>query len=163
MSEDYLLLRKDLSRPFPPAQWPEGITVMTLTKALLQPVHTLLSLGYANGYGSVEPLERWQHCLLHDAEYDPHLCFVALLDGEVVGVAQAWTSAYLKDLVVNPRLQGRGLGRALLSHVFAVFHQRGEACVDLKVMVHNLPARHLYHALGMTEVKAGFTGGTGSV
>lgn len=88
-------------------------------------------------------------------EYDPQLCFVGLLDGEVVGVAQAWTSAYLKDLVVHPRLQGRGLGRALLNHVFTEFQKRGEACVDLKVMARNHKARHLYHVLGMTEVSAG--------
>lgn len=63
MSEDCLLLRKDLSRPLRPAQWPEGMNVVTLTPSLLQPVHALLSLGYANGDGSVEPLEHWQHCL----------------------------------------------------------------------------------------------------
>ena len=155
MNEDCLLLRKDLNRPLHPAQWPEGVSVVTLTPALLQPVHTLLRQGYADGAGSVESLEHWQQCLLHDADYDPHLCFVSLLDGEVVGVAHAWTSAYLKDLVVHPRMQGRGLGRALLSHVFSVFHSRGEASVDLKVMRHNHKARHLYHALGMTEVSAG--------
>lgn len=155
MSEAPLLLRKDLTRPFAAAQWPQGITVTTLTPALLQPVHSLVRLGYANGYGSVGSLEQWQQCLLHDAEYDPNLCVICLLDGEVVGVAQAWTSAYLKDLVVHPHRQGQGLGRALLNHVFAVFRARGEANVDLKVMRHNHRARHLYLALGMTEVSAG--------
>lgn len=81
------------------------------------------------------------------------MCFVSLLDGQLVGVALAWTSAYLKDLVVHPRLQGRGLGGALLNQVFSAFQQRGEACVDLKVMEHNLKARDLYARHGMVLVQ----------
>lgn len=68
-------------------------------------------------------------------------------------MALAWTSAYLKDLVVHPRLQGRGLGGALLNQVFSAFQQRGEACVDLKVMEHNHPARQLYAKFGMQLIR----------
>ncbi len=153
MSNHCLLLRKDLRGGFPLAQWPQGVTLNPLSEALLQPVHALLSQGYAQGQGCVEPLAQWLHALEHDAEYDPLLCFVALRDGQVVGVAQAWTSAYLKDLVVRHDQQRQGVGSALLSHVFAVFKQRGEACVDLKVMEHNLSARRLYEQHGMTLIQ----------
>ena len=153
MSEYCLLLRKDLRKPLPAAQWPEGFSLVTLSEALMQPVHALLCLGYADGRGSVEPLHSWQHDLLHDAEYDPQLCFVILHEGQVIAVAQAWTSAYLKDLVVHPHHQGQGLGSALLSHVFEVFRQRHEACVDLKVMEHNHPARQLYAKFGMQLIR----------
>ena len=154
MSEEYcLLLRKDLREPLAPVPWPEGLRLAPLNKELLPRVHALLEQGYATGHGSVESLPDWQHALLHDAEYDPQLCFVSLLDNEVVGVAQAWTSAYLKDLVVHPRLQGRGLGGALLNHVFSVFKQRGEFCVDLKVMEHNHPARRFYQRHGMQLIR----------
>ena len=88
-----------------------------------------------------------------DADYDPTLCFVLRLAARVVGVAQAWTSAYLKDLVVHPAYRGRGLGSTLLEHVFLTFRQRGEACVDLKVMEHNLKARDLYARHGMVLVQ----------
>ena len=88
-----------------------------------------------------------------DAEYDPQLCFVILHEGQVIAVAQAWTSAYLKDLVVHPHHQGQGLGSALLSHVFEVFRQRHEACVDLKVMEHNHRARRLYEQHGMALIR----------
>ena len=153
MSEYCLLLRKDLRKPLPAAQWPEGFSLVTLSEALMQPVHALLCLGYADGRGSVEPLHSWQHDLLHDAEYDPQLCFVILHEGQVIAVAQAWTSAYLKDLVVHPGLQGRGLGGALLNQVFSAFQQRGEACVDLKVMEHNHRARRLYEQHGMALIR----------
>ena len=153
MSEYCLLLRKDLRKPLPAAQWPEGFSLVTLSEALMQPVHALLCLGYADGRGSVGPLHSWQNDLLHDAEYDPQLCFVILHEGQVIAVAQAWTSAYLKDLVVHPHHQGQGLGSALLSHVFEVFRQRHEACVDLKVMEHNHPARQPYAKFGMQLIR----------
>ncbi len=47
MSEHCLLLRKDLSQPPEPAQWPDEVTLVTLNAALLQPVHDLLVQGYA--------------------------------------------------------------------------------------------------------------------
>lgn len=153
MSEYCLLLRKDLNQPPEPVQWPRGVTLVTLNEALLQPVHDLLVQGYEQGEGSVPSLQEWQDCLQHDAEYDAQLCFVVLLEGEVVAVAQAWTSAYLKDLAVHPHHRGRGLGGALLNHVFAVFRQRREACLDLKVMEHNHNARRLYDKHGMTLIR----------
>ena len=90
---------------------------------------------------------------MHDAEYDPQLCFALLHKSRVIAFAQAWTSAFLKDLVVHPDHQRRGLGDALLSHVFAVFRQRREAWVDLKVMEHNHTALRLYQKHGMTLVQ----------
>ncbi|NMY36752.1 MULTISPECIES: GNAT family N-acetyltransferase [unclassified Pseudomonas] len=154
MSAACLLLRKDLRGPLPPARpWPEGFTVSTLSASLTQPVHALLVEGYAAGQGSVPSFAAWQHTLAHDAEYDPALCFVLLHATRVVGVALAWTSAYLKDLVIDPAYQGRGLGSALLEHVFAIFRQRGEPCVDLKVMAHNLKARDMYARHGMALVQ----------
>mgnify|MGYP001761699091 CR=1 FL=1 len=153
MSDYCLLLRKDLRQPLAPVPWPEDVLLTRLEQDRMPAVHALLELGYAAGQGNVEPFTRWQHDLLHDAEYDPQLCFVSLLDDQVVGVAVAWTSAYLKDLVVHPRLQGRGLGGALLYQVFSTFKQRGEACVDLKVMEHNHRARQLYRKHGLQRVR----------
>ena len=153
MSQYCLLLRKDLRQPLPPAHWPQGFTLVTLTEELLQPVHALISLSHTDGTGSMQTLQDWQHGLQHDPEYDPALCFVILLEGQAVAVAQAWTSAYLKDLVVCHDQQGQGIGSALLSHVFTVFKQRGEAWVDLKVVEHNLRARRLYEQHGMTLIQ----------
>ena len=154
MSGACLLLRKDLRAPLPPAQsWPEGFTLSTLNPSLIEPVHALLVAGYADGQGCVLPLQAWQQALDRDADYDPTLCFVLLHAARVVGVAQAWTSAYLKDLMVHPAYRGRGLGSTLLEHVFLAFRQRGEACVDLKVMEHNHNARQLYAKFGMQLIR----------
>mgnify|MGYP002719108006 FL=1 len=70
----------------------------------------------------------------------------------ILGVAQCWTSAFIKNLSVHPCAQGQGLGRALLLHTFHVFKQRGEPCVDLKVLETNQRARQLYESAGMVFV-----------
>ena len=60
----------------------------------------------------------------------------------------------MKDLVVHPDWRRRGLGEALLLHVFAEFHRRGAARVDLKVWENNSDARRLYGRMGMRAVSS---------
>jgi len=153
MSEYCLLLRKDLTGPLATVHWPADVSLVALDENLMQPVHALLSQGYSDGSGNIDSFEKWRHSLLHDAEYDPQLCLIAMRSGVVVGVAQGWTSAYLKDLVVHAGHQGQGIGQALLARMFAVYAQRGEPCVDLKVMEDNTKARRLYERAGMVQVK----------
>ena len=147
------LLRRDLSEAVPDAQWPAGIEWSAYREELAPAVHQLMQLGQLEGGGRVPPLEEWQQRFVSDPEYDPSLCFVACDAGGVVGVAQCWTSAYIKNLVVHPRLQGLGLGRALLLHAFSVFQQRREGFVDLRVLEDNLRARRLYESVGMDLVR----------
>jgi ribosomal protein S18 acetylase RimI-like enzyme len=71
----------------------------------------------------------------------------------VVAVAQCWTSAFIRNLVVHPRAQRRGLGIALLDRAFEAFADRREGHVDLKVMESNRTARHLYERAGMDYVQ----------
>ena len=154
MAEDYcLLLRRDLTKVLPPVAWPAGISLTVYRAQLAETVHGLMELGYQQGGGSVPALDIWRERFETDAEYDPALCFIATHAQGIVGVAQCWTSAYIKDLVVHPRAQGRGLGRALLLHAFRVFQQKREEYVDLKVLEDNHRARRLYESVGMRLVR----------
>jgi len=147
------LLRRDLSEAVPDARWPAGIELSVYREELAPTVHQLMQLGHLQGGGRVPPLDEWRQRFASDPEYDPALCFVACDAGGVVAVAQCWTSAYIKNLVVHPRIQGRGLGRALLLHTFSVFKQRREGFVDLRVLEDNLRARRLYESAGMDLVR----------
>jgi ribosomal protein S18 acetylase RimI-like enzyme len=154
VAEDFcLLLRRDLTEVMPAVVWPAGISLIDYHPALAEAVHGLMELGYRHGGGLVPELKVWRECFETDAEYDPALCFIASDAQGVVGVAQCWTSAYIKDLVVHPRAQGLGLGRALLLHAFKVFQQRREGFVDLKVLEDNQRARRLYESVGMRVVR----------
>jgi ribosomal protein S18 acetylase RimI-like enzyme len=135
-------------------RWPAGVHVEALDTSEGAEAHRLLTLGYRDGVGSVEPYAAWWAALTTDTEYDPALCFVAkTTSGQMVGFAQCWTSAFIKDLAVHPAWRRRGIGGALIRHVFVVFKQRGAISVDLKVEVDNPSgAVRLYERAGMRPV-----------
>ncbi len=154
MADQYcLLMRRDLAGVLPAFTWPPGIALSEYRPERAEAVHRLMELGYQQGGGRVPTLEVWRERFESDAEYDPALCFIASDAQGIVGVAQCWTSAYIKNLVVHPRAQGQGLGRALLLHAFNVFQQRREGFVDLKVLEDNHRAQRLYESAGMRVVR----------
>lgn len=112
--------------------------------------HRLLELGYAGGGGTVAPFDIWWRDLTNDPEYDPNLCmYVKHESGTMIALAQCWTSAFVKDLVVHPGYRRRGVGRMLLLHVFAEFKARLASSVRLKVERNNLAAMRFYRSVGM--------------
>jgi ribosomal protein S18 acetylase RimI-like enzyme len=147
------LMRRNLSKVVPVITWPQGIVLSPYRSELAEAVHRLMEQGYHEGGGRVPALQVWQQRFETDPEYDPALCFIALDADGIVGVCQCWTSAYIKNLVVHPRAQGQGLGRALLLQAFNVFQQRREGFVDLKVLEDNLRAQRLYESAGMVVVR----------
>ncbi|NWA82591.1 GNAT family N-acetyltransferase [Pseudomonas sp. D2002] len=152
MAEYFQLLRRDLTANLPAPQWPADIRLDHYRDELAPAIHAVLRMTQDQGGGRVASLAQWQHRFITDAEFDPTLCLVASNSDGILGVAQCWTSAFIKNLSVHPGAQGQGLGRALLLHTFEVFKQRGEPYVDLKVRESNLRARQLYESAGMVFV-----------
>ena len=142
-------MRRMLDIPFPPPSWPQYIHLTGLTSEASRQVHDLLLLAYQNGGGSVAPHAEWWHSLLTDSEFDPSLCFLAWDREGLVGIAQCWSSAFIKDLAVHPRRRGEGIGKSLLLHTFDIFKTRGASAVDLKVQTNNVAAIRLYAQMGM--------------
>ncbi|NVZ19916.1 GNAT family N-acetyltransferase [Pseudomonas costantinii] len=152
MAEYFQLLRRDLTGSLPAPQWPAGTRMDHYRDELAPAVHAVLRMTQEQGGGRVANLDEWRRQFVTDAEFDPTLCLVASNADGILGVAQCWTSAFIKNLSVHPCAQGQGLGRALLLHTFHVFKQRGEPYVDLKVLESNRRARHLYESTGMLFV-----------
>jgi ribosomal protein S18 acetylase RimI-like enzyme len=147
-----LRMRRDLGGVLQRPSWPSDIGVRTLAKQDAQQAHAVLASGYWEGGGGAPNFRRWWTQLSKDAEFDPTLCFLAV-DGEgVCGIAQCWTSAFVKDLAVHPRARRRGVGRALMLTVFEAFDARRADFVDLKVREENVTAQALYRQLGMHVV-----------
>jgi ribosomal protein S18 acetylase RimI-like enzyme len=101
----------------------------------------------------VAGFEDWLPEMTGDAEFDPALWFLAATELELAAVALCWTSAFVKDLVVHESWRGRGLGEALMHHVFSTFATRGAEHVDLKVQATNAPAIRLYQRVGMQVIE----------
>lgn len=145
-----LRMRRVLTAPVLSPAWPAGTGLVTFAPERAAGVHALLAAAYANGGGSVPPFAQWWTAVSHDAEFDPALCFVVQdASGRMIGVAQCWTSAFVKDLAVHRDWRRRGLGRALLLQAFHAFSMRGVGAIDLKVEAGNAAAIALYESLGM--------------
>lgn len=149
---DHVRLRCSLDQPLAAPVWPPDVHLKPFSQDYAPAVHALLSLSYANGGGSVCEYPQWWKNLSTDSEYDPALCFTAFSSGTLVGVAQCWTSGYVKDLAVHPEWRRKGIAAALLLHAFQTFQMRGPQAVDLKVETGNSGALALYQALGMVSV-----------
>ena len=98
--------------------------------------------------------------MLHDALFGPSpvaACHVAVLDGQVVGMAlwyvtfSTWKGVpglWLEDLFVREGARGTGLGRRLLQTLAGVCVERGYARFEWWVLDWNAPAIGFYASLG---------------
>jgi ribosomal protein S18 acetylase RimI-like enzyme len=132
---------------------PPGIHLQPMWQADPVRLHRLLQLAYANGGGKVGDFDAWFWPLVEDEEFDPSLVLIAADDaGEPLGLAQCWTSGFLKDLVVHPDHRNRRIGAWLLHQAVAAIRQRGLHYLDLKVEAGNSAARRFYSRHGMVEI-----------
>lgn len=151
--DESILLRRDLTVPFPGPVWPEGILPVLFSQSMLEELHALLSAGYTRLQGDVPPFEVWQNRLLNDPEYDAELLFVAqAANGALVGFAHCWNSGFLKDIVVHPDWRGLGIGEALVLRAFEACRNRYHKRCELKVKPANIDAVRFYTKLGFEKV-----------
>jgi len=152
---DVLEMQIDLRPPLSAPRWPDGVSVRAYDDARdARGVHACLAEAFAASDEQVAPFAEWHRWLVTDPSFDPAVVFVAQSADEVAGVAQCWAEGFVKDLAVRPAHRGRGLGEALLRHVFREFHRRGAGSVALKVDASNATgAVRLYRRVGMREVR----------
>lgn len=84
---------------------------------------------------------------------EPMYCAVAEVDGKLIGMVHyifhrsCWTAGdyvYLQDLFAAPEMRGKGVGRALIEHVYAVAKAQGGSRVWWLTHETNSDAMHLY-------------------
>lgn len=84
----------------------------------------------------------------------PETCFVAEVDGTLVGFILCTTlagiRATIEEFAVDPAHQRRGIGRRLLEHVCSLFRQSHYATVEL-IVDRLAPALAMYRRFGFTE------------
>lgn len=155
-TDEIVTLVRPLTRPDPPVAWPPGIAPVPLRTADAAAIHGLIRRAYANGYGTVHPdwLDWWEW-LIRDPEFDQKLCFVAREQTAIVGFCLVWTSAFVKDLVVDPAKQGSGIGTALLATAIAELRSRGHTSLRLKAHARNEPALRFYRRMGFAAEGVG--------
>lgn len=97
----------------------------------------------------------WTAGIFRDCMRVGYYCQVMELDGELAGygvLTLGAGEAHVLNLCVNPALQGRGLGRAMLEHLLNAARRLHADTVLLEVRPSNKVALHLYQAVGFNEV-----------
>ena len=150
-TDGFLLMRRSLAEPAPPAALPEGTELVPLAAADAGHIHALMQFSYAPGYGSVRPdaLDWWE-ALVSDSEFDRNLAFVVKSGDRVIGFCVVWTSSFIKDIVVDGSYRRRGIGSALLSLAIDAMRKRGAQEIALKVDMYNANAQRLYAQFGFS-------------
>ena len=154
----YFGMRIDFSGAPSPAGWPEGVEVATFRSEDAKVFYDTLGESFADEWGwSQPPFEQWKRERLEVPETDTSLWFIVREGDEVAAVARCdpkregggWVGA----LGVRKPWRRRGIGLALLQHVFVEFHRRGEPHVGLGVDTQNATgATRLYERAGMRVV-----------
>ena len=154
----FYTMQIELNEAPPPARWPEGITCRTFEPADARAFFdaTVDAFSDDDDFHPL-PFEEWKRRQFDAPEFDPSLWFVARDHGEIAGIArcwpQRWGCGWVDVLGVRKQWRRRGIGLALLQHVFHEFHERGRRCVGLEVDTQNpTGATRLYERAGMRVV-----------
>jgi mycothiol synthase len=157
LSYETWLMQIDLDRDLPEPSWPDGLAVRSFRIDEAEQVKALLDAAYANEPDFVAGrFDEWKSFMLADRSFEPESWFVVEApDGSLAAAALNWREGFIKDLVVRPDYRGRGLGKALLLHVFTHFKARGEPRVTLKTDSRNTSqAARFYEHMGMRKIRA---------
>lgn len=93
-----------------------------------------------------------------ELEKNPDGCFVAELGGEVVGyitttIMSIASRGIIANIAVSSKLQGRGLGRKLISKALEYFKSQGLRQAKIETLATNQVGQHLYPSCGFREVE----------
>lgn len=149
---------------------PEVETLLpSLAELLRDAVDSGGSLGFLPPLSAADARAYWRS-LVPEIERGSRLLFVAFLGARLVGSVQLalspWTSsphrAEVQKLFVATRLQGRGIGTALIAAAHDAARGRGRSLLVLNTRLGD-PAEHFYRAHGyqVAGVTPGYTIGTG--
>lgn len=149
----------DLDPSFEAGPLPDGVTIRPHVAGVDGPAaFAVLNEAFATHFGYwEETFEEWWAQQQADEAWDPSLGLVAEHEGEIVGASNNGVidgTGHIYELGVLPERQGRGIGRALLRHSFAIFAARGIRKGRLGVDTENVTgAFELYRSVGMVPVR----------
>lgn len=147
----------DLQGLLPSPAEPEGVVIRPMREGEEELVYEVHEQSFEDAWMHTrEPFEQWQYWFIKTPSFDPSLWFVAEADGEIIGVAICRVRetedefGWVSILGVLRSHRRRGIGEALLRHVFAEFARRGFERVGLGVDAESpTGAVALYERAGM--------------
>ena len=98
-----------------------------------------------------DPVDEYRRRVERDMRRPDEQWYLARVDGIPAGGVRVWTAAprvYLYAVGVAPEMQGRGIGRQMLTQLCARLLQAGWTRIALEVLPDNAAAQALYRACG---------------
>jgi mycothiol synthase len=147
-------MRIDLDTPPAAPTWPEGVTLRTaVPNQDDRLIYGFIQAAFDNP-GRVAPtFERWRETMIGAHNFDSTLWFLTFRGDELIGAALCFEypqNGWVRQLGVADAWRRKGLGSALLQHVFGIFFERGHVAVALGVEADNQRALKFYQGVGMT-------------
>ncbi len=97
----------------------------------------------------------WTEGNFRDCLRTGYYCCLITRDGDIAGysiLSVAAGEAHVLNLCIRDELQGHGLGRLMLEHLFDYARQAGAGWILLEVRMSNSSALALYRAMGFVEI-----------
>lgn len=97
----------------------------------------------------------WSLGTFRDCLRAGYSCWVLHRDEELIGyflLSVAAREAHVLNICVDPKLQGRGLGRRMMEALLKLARQQTADRIFLEVRPSNPAAIHLYESLGFNEI-----------
>ncbi|HEV8128201.1 MAG TPA: GNAT family N-acetyltransferase [Candidatus Eisenbacteria bacterium] len=145
----------DLLADVPAPSWPTGVVARGFVLGRDDRAADLaIQESFEDHFGYVrETHEDWMKRRVEKSEFDPGLWTVAWDGDQPAGAILAYApdgEGWVRELGVRPPWRGRGIGKALLLHTFAILAKRGIRRVGLGVdMANETGATQLYESVGM--------------
>jgi len=146
---------------------PAGVTIRPYDPATeTEAVYHCMNAAFRDHFGYVEqPFEtgfrEFKHNLIDEPGYDGNYWFVAVADGQIIGISlcrpvdtEDAEMGWVMELGVRREWRKQGIAFALLKHSFASFYARGQKRAGLGVDASSLTgALRLYERAGMRAAR----------
>lgn len=139
----------------PPAPvFPEGVALRNMIPGQDdQMVYEFIQTAFERPGRTRQPFESWHAAMMETESFNQDLWFLAFHGEELVGAILSFEYpqyGWVRQLGTLASWRKRGMGAALLQHMFRLFYERGHQVVALGVDGDNPNAKHFYLGIGMT-------------
>jgi len=153
----HLRMQIEMESAFAPPMWPDGCSLRTINPGRDDRlVFEFVDQAFARPDRIPPTFERWQAYMQRSDHFIPELWFLLFCGHELIAVALCFdyqVYGWVRQLAVKEDWRRRGVGTAMLQHVFGVFFNRGRRRVALGVESQNERATALYERIGMQRVR----------
>lgn len=153
----HLRMQIDLDAPPPAPAWPEGITLRNAIPGQDdREIFSFIEAAFDRPGRIPLSFDKWRDLMMGVYNFDSELWYLAYHGDELIGAALCFDYTqygWVRQLGVAGSWRRRGIGSALLQHVFGIFYRRGHTSIALGVESNNPNAYQLYESVGMKRTR----------